>query len=607
VPATSARLTRSARGGWPIALLLTLVTASPGHAGEPATAPPAITGGPIPAVAAPDPRCTSEAGDDADADALLAGRYRFPPHPAVSLRWPIDWGADPLRDRNWRFQLHSLAWLEPLVARWAASGDQRSRDRALAVARHWLAANPRRDPPSAYSWEEHATALRASVLACLAGLVPAPVWLLDGLRRHGRVLADPETPVPAGNHALNQAIALLEVGCRLGHDRWAELAATRLRRLLPESVDREGVSNEQSIGYQRYVLVRWRLAERRLAECGQAPLAEAARLDRMHRLLAFATQPDGRYLKIGDTFPERAAPIAGTIAEFAATGGASGPRPRSRVAVFSAGYLLARTGWGAARPFRDEVLLSLRFGPGRFLHGHQDGGAVTLYGYGGPLLIDPGFPDYARGTWRDWFRSRAAHDTVVVDGRVPAEQRVTRLLRSSHGAGVLDATVRVGAIPGVIHDRRVVMSLETGLVVVDDRVRSRDPLRARQLWHLPLDGDPGRAGSTVWTRRDRGNVTIRQLVAPDRVAIVSGRRLPRQGWISPRWGSVRPAPVVEVFQAGRSIRFLTLLVPTAGPHPPVVVRDLRRTADGFVFTVSVQGVTQRFRADRDGATVSRPD
>ena len=438
----------------------------------------------------------------------MADRYRFLPHRTVSLGWPIDWSADPLRDHNWRFQLHALTWLEPLLARWQRTGDAAARDRAVAVARSWSVSNPRRDPASVYAWEAHATALRASVFACMAGIAPPPPWLVHSLRRHGRLLADPATQVPAGNHALNQAIALLDVGCRLDHDGWMDLAGRRLRRLLPQSVDRTGVADEQSIGYQRYVLERWRLALDRLAACGLPPLPGAARLDRMPRLLAFATQPDGRYLRIGDTTDEAAQPIPGTIAEFAATGGSSGPMPSRRVAVFPAGYLLARTGWGETRAFADEVLLGLRFGPGRFLHGHDDGGAVTLYGYGVPLLLDPGFKDYDGEPWRGWFRSRAAHDTVVVDGRTSDAAQATRLLRSGRAGDGYEAQVRIAAIEGVTHDRRVVMSLESGIVVVEDVLRSRGPVTTRQLWHLPADGAPRRAGGTVWTRRERGNVTV---------------------------------------------------------------------------------------------------
>jgi hypothetical protein len=38
--------------------------------------------------------------------------------------------------------------------------------------------------------------------------------------------------------------------------------------------------------------------------------------------------------------------IPGTEAEFAATRGASGPRPARTVVRYDAGYLFARSGWG---------------------------------------------------------------------------------------------------------------------------------------------------------------------------------------------------------------------------------------------------------------------
>jgi len=558
-----------------------------------------------PAVAAADPRCARDEVDAHAADELLVDRYRFPPHRTTTLSWPLDWSADPFDDANWRFQLHALAWLAPLLERWVGSRDTMALDRTLAVARDWLAHNPRRDPPSRFSWEEHATALRASTMACLAGALPPPRpgWLTAGLRLHGRVLADPDTPVPAGNHALNQAIGLLDVACVLGRSDWADLAESRLIRLLPESVDRQGVSNEQSVGYQQYVLARWRVAQQHLAVCGRGPLPGAERLDRMVRLLAYATQPDGTYLALGDTYRELADPVAGSIAEFAATGGTSGPRPSQRVARFEAGYLLARTGWGETRPFADEILLGLRFGPGRFLHGHDDGGSLTLHGYGAPLLIDPGLAGYDRGPWRDWFRSREAHDTVTVDGHRSDPTRATRLVRQTATAQGLEAVLRDRSMPGVTHTRRVVFSLGTGIVVVDDRVRAAGSIIARQLWHLPSDADARRTRRAAWTRRDAGNVAVRQLIEPATISLVAGRSSPRQGWVSERWGQVKPAPVVESVAAGHRVRFLTLLVPSRAARPTIRIRALRVTRTGFSVVVEVGGRAERFRATARGASV----
>ena len=52
----------------------------------------------------------------------------------------------------------------------------------------------------------------------------------------------------------------------------------------------------------------------------------------MPAFLALATFPDGTYEALGDTDPTKASVIPGTVAEYAATKGASGPsrRPRTR-------------------------------------------------------------------------------------------------------------------------------------------------------------------------------------------------------------------------------------------------------------------------------------
>ena len=177
-----------------------------------------------------------------------------------------------------------------------------------------------------------------------------------------------------GNHALNQNIGLLEVGCHLGRDAWMELADSRIGRLLRQSVDRQGVVNEQAIGYQLYNYERYRVAAQVLRSCGRAAPDGFGRVRRIPRLLGYATQPDGRYPLIGDTLDVAATAIPGTIAAFAASGGRRGPKPNAEIVIFDRGYIFGRTGWGERRRFRDEAFFTLRFGEGHESHGHDDQG-----------------------------------------------------------------------------------------------------------------------------------------------------------------------------------------------------------------------------------------
>ncbi len=66
-----------------------------------------------------------------------------------------------------------------------------------------------------------------------------------------------------------------------------------------------------------------------------------------------------------------------------------------------------------------EVRLVADAGPLGYLaiaaHGHADALAFTLSVAGKPMLVDPGTFSYSAQPWRRYFRSTAAHNTVVVD------------------------------------------------------------------------------------------------------------------------------------------------------------------------------------------------
>jgi Heparinase II/III-like protein/Heparinase II/III N-terminus len=66
-----------------------------------------------------------------------------------------------------------------------------------------------------------------------------------------------------------------------------------------------------------------------------------------------------------------------------------------------------------------EVRLVADAGPLGYLaiaaHGHADALAFTLSVGGKPILVDPGTFSYSSQPWRRYFRSTAAHNTVVVD------------------------------------------------------------------------------------------------------------------------------------------------------------------------------------------------
>jgi hypothetical protein len=529
--------------------------------------------------------------------------YAFQGHPVVRLPERLTWSEDPFSSDNWLFQYHSLGFVLVLTDAWKQTGDAQYRDRAVYLLSSWLRSNPHGRPASDQAWEGHATALRALVLVCAAKYIGWTPWLTRGIELHGRVLADHRFYRGSNNPALNQGIALLDVGCALRRRDWSSLAALRLNRLVARSVDAQGVTNERAISYQIYNFVRYRLARARLRACKKELSAAFSRLDLMPRFLAHATQPDGRYVMIGDTSDQRAVRIRGTVAEFAATRGVRGPRPANEIAVYQAGYAFGRTGWGERVPIANETMFSFRFGPSRRFHGHDDAGSVTLYGGGSRLLLDPGYRSYDQGSWRTFFQSAGAHNVVTVDGYRPAP-RGMKLVRSISEANSYEAVAVTTTRSPVRWSRRLIFSRSLGYLVVEDRLHSARRRTFRQLWHLREDSRPRVSGQRIRTRRSSGNVVILQIRQLGKTRIVTGRMRPRQGWTSYQYREVLATPVVEQTVSWRSARYLTLLVPFGSGSPEVRASNLKVTPNGFSLIVSVYGRRERIVANKDRARIT---
>ena len=565
---------------------------------------PGIAAAPAAPPVSPDfgPDCRQRPDAIARADELMAGTLLLSRHRPARLPRNPTWGENPFQDQNWKFQYHSLRFVWDLFEAWRITRDKDYRDRGLFLLRDWLRDNPPGAGRSDFSWNDHSTAIRTWVLACAAVVAPKTAWIRDALRTHGAVLADPAFYVDHGNHALNQSRGLLAAGCILGRRDWQRLAARRIATLLAESVDAEGVTNEQSIYYQLYNMEAYRAAADRLRACGMAVPRAFRRLDKMTDLLTHATLPDGTYATLGDTAHGEAESVPGTTAAYAASGGREGPPPTERFAVFDAGFAFGRTGWGIARRFEDEIVWSARFGPGRAYHGHLDHGAVTLYGYGRRLVDDPGLFSANVNQWRRFAISRSAHNVITVDGIDYSASSKATLARSTTATTHDDLTIVDPGYPGVVLRRRVVFSHGLGWLLVDDRARSASSRVYRQLWHLMPGSDPRRQGWSVRTRQEEGNLVIFQLETPTGIRLIEGRRSPLQGWYSTSLNKRKRAPTVEAEMRGRNARYVTLLVPLPNRDAHVRFGDSSVNGSRIRFTLAVDG--RRERVDIHGHTVT---
>jgi len=485
-----------------------------------------------------------------DVPAVMNGRVRFAGLPPVDLRTAtdgsVDWRQNPHGNRSWALNLHNLRWVGRLVAEYERSGARDRLDRAAALADDWLRANPRGDSGiSPWAWAEHAVALRAPVLVCLSDHVRTPL-LWESLTEHGTVLANPALYRQGHNHGLDQDIALLVIGCRLGRATWRKLAVRRMVRSAELAIDEQGVLHEQAPRYGLYVHRQLGMALRVIEESGiEVPARLAARQRSLEAYIAHAIQPDGRLAPIGDS-------PASTRPKGFAT---SGPPVR----VFDGGYVFGRTAWNDPR----SAFYSIRFGPGRRLHGHEDHLGVTYYADGHPILVEAGFHSYEKNAYVEWTRSPEAHNVPTVTGADFRPGTATRLTGSASGPSQQSFTLEDEAYGGRRH-REVLVNHGPDLMAVLDTAPAGKTMRS--LWHF----DPSlklistRDGEVVLGDGDR-RVTLLQRTIPD-CRRATGQTV-RPGIISPDHLTTAETVTIESPPAPR---LLTLIVPGTATSQPTV-------------------------------------
>ncbi|WP_144069913.1 heparinase II/III domain-containing protein [Nonomuraea indica] len=515
--------------------------------------------------------CLSGQFPKVDAEEVMRGRVRLAGLPPAELGPEVDWRADPHGNRSWMLNLHALRWAGGLVAAHERTGDPAPLGRAAALVEDWIRRNPRSGPgTSSWAWAEHAVALRAPVLVCLSEHADTPL-LRRSLEEHGRVLADPALYRQGHNHGLDQDIALLVVGVRLGRDAWRDLAVRRMTASAELAIDADGVLHEQAPRYGVYVHRRLGVALLAIERSGLVPPPRlAARRAALETYITHATQPDGRLAPIGDS-PADVRPPRFAYAE-------------PPVRVFAAGYVFGRTAWDDPR----SAFYSIRFGPGRRLHGHEDHLGVTFHAQGRPVLVEAGFHSYERTGYVAWTRSPEAHNVPVVAGARFRPGTATRLAASEIGPARQAFRLTDDAY-GVPRTREVLVDHGRQVLAVLDSVPAGSALRS--LWHFDpslsvLDRGDGPGAGVVLLGDGERRVRLLQFAVPE-----TGPPRPVGGQgVRPALvatGHLRTAEAVTVVSP-EAARLLTLVVP-GDAEPRIGLADGLVTVDGVPVPVPPLG------------------
>lgn len=486
----------------------------------------------------------------------------------------LPWSYSPEAHPSWRLRFLSLKWLCPTVDSCTYPGsDVESRTELVAgVLQQWItwenaaSAGDRHD-----HWNGHTVALRATTLVSASTLIHS-AWLKASMEKHAAWLVNEDNWDGPWNHGLMQSLALLAVALRLNLRESVDIATERIGRSLDAMIDDQGCINEQATAYARFIyslLTQVSIVFR--ANKMQLP---DFRIDERQRLLAtfmsHATEPSGTFVQLGDSLKTSPISIEGTELEYVTSQGLSGPEPATRVAVYDQGFIFGRSGWGLERQFDSESYYSLRFGPQRVIHGHNDHMSLTWFESGRNIIIDSGHNGYRDDEFRRHLRSVDAHNVLTVRGLRHDWSADTRLVRQEVGERSQFFELCDEAYPGITRSRSI-LAVPKGPMLVIDRTDAGGVSRSYdQLWHLAPDHhlvslDDGHA--TFKTMDDGGETHLisYSIDSVDGVRAPGSRYWrgslePHQGWYSGQDQENVAAPTVSFTQRSSKLFISTCIV-----------------------------------------------
>ncbi|MDQ1714427.1 MAG: hypothetical protein QOC60_372 [Frankiaceae bacterium] len=440
------------------------------------------------------------------------------------------WRQPAVADVSWQLQFSGFMYMAPLAARAQRDGSKA----VLAALVGQVAAFHVQNPDvgsSADGWDEGTAQRRLQTENCLYALTKdrrlAAGMIADANVQLGSRYAGPPLHV-VHNHGLMANLQLLRAGQLLGVDAWVATAARRLKAEAPLAFSASGTTWEQSSQYQGVNVYLWRRAADMVAALpGHSDAAAAIRAVTVRAAIVrqWLTEPDGDTVQIGD-----ADRLPG------ATGAQSGLVFRDDLA----GFVVSRSSWTD----RAATFYTLRYGPPRRAHGHEDRGGVTWSTRGARVLVGAGRFGYdLRSSFAQWARSAASANVAVPDGAAIDTAARVRIERIS--AGPQTTRWRLNdRLYGTDHVRTVDISDAAATLRVSDTYAGG--VTFRQHWHLDptwrLVSAPASGQSMVF--RDAGGRVLRITTTGRLALLLKGSRAPIAGWHANVLGS--PVPSYEI-------------------------------------------------------------
>ncbi|WP_019637839.1 alginate lyase family protein [Paenibacillus fonticola] len=442
----------------------------------------------------------------------------------IEMGTPINWLHNPTGDKEFTWSMNRFKHLRSLGISYACTGDERYAAKALEHIIGWIETQPcpRHLPeaeltyfqrPGPWRLLEVGLRLRQWVYAyhffhgSESWTTDLEQRFFDSVKEHGWFLSTYMASLEI-NHSIMHMIGLLSVSLTFESweesKAWRQKAVERLEQCIRVQVLPDGVHTELTPHYHMVSLELFTDCAYMMSKRGYSFSEEYERI--LGEMVSFARcmkRPDGGLAPFADSYAGNLLDINATALYCHRPGDLLKSQLHEQFWTFGPEAIVQMLHEAENTPsIEAEAELPFAFPSAGYYgmgnrehkmifdaaglggpHGHADALSFELYAFGEPIFVDTGTYTYMENPWRRYFKSTAAHNTILVDG-----QDQTPYLRTQRW-GEPEAQVSLLAwdpdgqficaehdgykIRGIMH-RRAVWFLETGEWILFDRLQRTD-------------------------------------------------------------------------------------------------------------------------------------
>ncbi len=509
----------------------------------------------------------------------------------------------------------------------------------------WSKQNPALADPnkgSGAGWQPLSVGIRADswtwsyqmVLGSAGWTASANTLFLYKLYQHGDFLRRVKPYALNSNRALFEAQGLLQIAHLVPEFSksadWKQYSRKLLFSAMDAQLNPDGGHAESSPGYAGSVissLLEMYWLDRKKGEKSAWTKPRVTKLQNAAKTHVQLLSPDGRLPALSDTYRSTIGPfwdrpriilsnttdfpaakprlrdvwLFGTATTGTLLGAPVSPALPNRGNTYSmpqSGYHVMRSGWDF-----DARQITFDAGPtGGEAHGHLDLLNFELFGYGKPLISDPGVYAYNTSARRKWAISTPAHNTISVDGKSHAAIDAVKngniwssgIIKTSGGYQITASHRGYTSLSGAPTVTRSIWYDGNDTMLIADLGQSTSTKHTYAQSFLLPTTNTSRDLAAGWmqTKNPDGNVKIQSLLQPGQAAHrqtqIPGTR--NNVFVSndPDGNIANSATRFYIDQKSTTVRFVTLISAFNGSAAPnVTAKVIGKSTTASALTVQI--------------------